>query len=47
MKKLINFKDMSVAIKAYADANCEGNFSLAVRQLIRLKLEELSKEVKA
>ena len=26
--------DLIVAIQAYADSHCEGNFSLAVRQLI-------------
>jgi len=35
MRKLIDFKDMFTSIKAYADANCEGNFSMAVRQLIK------------
>lgn len=35
MKKLINFKDLAKSIKDYADKNCEGNFSLAVRVLIK------------
>ena len=34
MKKLINFKNMANVIQEYADEHCEGNFSLAVRQLI-------------
>ena len=34
MKKLIEFKGMDKAIQEYADLFCEGNFSLAVRQLI-------------
>lgn len=34
MKKLIEFKNMTKAIQEYADLYCEGNFSLAVRQLI-------------
>jgi hypothetical protein len=34
MKKLINFKNMVNVIQEYADVHCEGNFSLAVRQLI-------------
>ena len=34
MKKLIEFKSMDRAIQEYADLFCEGNFSLAVRQLI-------------
>lgn len=35
MKKLIDFKDLSIAIQEYADLYCEGNFSMAVRQLIK------------
>jgi hypothetical protein len=35
MKKLIEFKDMDKAIQEYADLFCEGNFSMAVRQLIK------------
>ena len=34
MKKLIDFKGMELAIQEYADLFCEGNFSMAVRQLI-------------
>lgn len=34
MKKLINFKSLGESIQAYADKHCEGNFSLAVRQLV-------------
>jgi len=40
MKKLIEFKGMDVAIQEYADLFCEGNFSLAVRQLIGKGLKE-------
>ena len=35
MKKLIIFKDLGVLIQAYADEHCEGNFSLAVRILVK------------
>ena len=35
VKKLINFKDLEKAIKDYADKFCEGNYSLAVRELVR------------
>jgi hypothetical protein len=35
MKKLIEFKDLDKSIQEYADLFCEGNFSLAVRQLIK------------
>lgn len=38
MKKLINFKQLGEKIQKYADENCEGNFSLAVRQLITKSL---------
>ena len=34
MKKLIDFKDTTKAIQEYADLYCEGNFGLAVRQLV-------------
>jgi hypothetical protein len=40
MKKLIIFKDLGARIKAYADKHCEGNFSLAVRELVRKGLED-------
>ena len=39
MKKLIEFKNMQEAIQEYADLFCEGNFSLAVRQLINKGLK--------
>ena len=45
MKKLINFKDLKEAIQEYADKHCEGNYSLAVRELIRSGL--FNKESKA
>lgn len=35
MKKLIEFKKTQEATQEYADLFCEGNFSLAVRQLIK------------
>ena len=35
MKKLINFKDLKASIQEYADKYCEGNYSLAVRELVR------------
>ena len=34
MKKLIEFKEIDKAVQEYADLFCEGNFSMAVRQLI-------------
>tara|TARA_R110000851_G_scaffold171307_1_gene317598 strand:+ start:178 stop:300 length:123 start_codon:yes stop_codon:yes gene_type:complete len=40
MKKLIEFKEMQLSIQEYADLFCEGNFSLAVRQLIAKGLEK-------
>ena len=40
MKKLIEFKDLDKAIQEYADLFCEGNFSMAVRQLISKGLKE-------
>ncbi len=39
MKRLIEFKDLYDKVKKYADDNCEGNFNLAVRQLIKKGLE--------
>ena len=35
MKKLINFHNLHKLIQEYADKNCEGNFSMAVRVLIQ------------
>lgn len=35
MRKLIDFKGMEKAIQEYADLFCEGNFSMAVRQIIK------------
>ena len=35
MKKLIDFKGMCKAVQEYADKYCEGNFSMAVRQLVK------------
>lgn len=40
MKKLIDFKDLWQAIQCYADKNCEGNFSMAVRQLVKKGLND-------
>ena len=38
MKKLVDFRDLSKSVQSYADKNCEGNFSLAVRVLIKKAL---------
>lgn len=35
MKKLIDFKSVYLSVKEYAEKNCDGNFSLAVRVLIK------------
>ena len=35
MKKLIDFKELWQAIQDYADTHCEGNFSMAARQLVK------------
>ena len=35
MKKLIDFKLLGEQVQKYADENHEGNFSLAVRTLIK------------
>ncbi len=35
MKKLIDFKSLNDEIQKYADLHFEGNFSLAVRALIK------------
>ncbi len=40
MKKLINFKGLVDQIQDYADVNCEGNFSLAVRMLVSKALSQ-------
>jgi hypothetical protein len=40
MKILIEFKDLHDKVKKYANDNCEGNFSLAVRELIRKGLSK-------
>ena len=39
MRKLIDFKELSQAIQAYADTHCEGNFNMAVRKLIKEALK--------
>jgi len=39
MKKWIDFKNLYEAVKAYADDKCEGNFNLAVRQLVKKGLD--------
>jgi len=36
--KLIDFKGEAEAIQKFADANCDGNFSMAVRMLCRTSL---------
>ena len=43
MKKAIDFKESEQEIQAYADKNCEGNFSMAVRKLIKQALKKGSK----
>ena len=35
MKKLIDFKSLIKEVQAYADEHCEGNFSMAVRHLVK------------
>lgn len=42
MKKLIDFHNHNKAIQDYADKYCEGNFSMAVRKLIKKGLENES-----
>ena len=46
MKKLINFKfkELIESIQYYANKECEGNFSLAVRVLIKKGLVNYSAE---
>lgn len=41
MRKMIDFKNLVNEIRAYADKHCEGNFNMAVRQLVKkgLKVE--------
>ena len=39
MKKLIDFKEMWQSVQYYADMHCEGNFSMAVRALVKKGLE--------
>jgi hypothetical protein len=34
-KRLIDFKDAYILVKKYAEDHCEGNFSMAVRKLIK------------
>ena len=40
--KLINFKNegLVIAIQAYADTHTEGNFSMAVRELLKTTLNK-------
>lgn len=40
MRKLIDFKDLISSITEYANKHCEGNFNLAVRQLIKKGLKD-------
>lgn len=42
MKKLIYFKNLTGKIQAYADEYCEGNFSLAVRMLVKKGLSSVN-----
>ena len=46
MRKLIDFKELEQQIQTYADKNCEGNFSMAVRMLIKAALDSNKKESK-
>ena len=32
---LVNFGDLKEIVQEYADKHCDGNFNMAVRQLIR------------
>lgn len=38
MKKLVDFRDLTEIVQTYANENCEGNFSLAVRVIIKKTL---------
>ena len=39
VRKEIGFpEDLQKSIQKYADENCEGNFNMAVRQLVKLSL---------
>lgn len=40
MRKLIDFKSLEKQIAKYAKDNCEDNFSMAVRQLIKKGLNK-------
>ena len=42
MKKLIDFKGLEKQVQEYADLFCEGNFGLAVRQLIAKQVKHES-----
>lgn len=44
MKKLIDFKDVYPLVQKYADEHCEGNFSMAVRKLIKNGLKKKAVE---
>lgn len=37
---LIDFKELKKEIQKYADEECEGNFNLAVRRLVKTALLE-------
>jgi len=39
MKKWIDLKSLYETVKQYADENCEGNFNMAVRQLVKKGLQ--------
>ena len=42
-KKLVDFKETKIIVEKYAKENCEDNFSMAVRKLIK-KGEENEKK---
>lgn len=44
MKKAIDFKEIEERIQAYADLHCEGNFSMAVRKLVKIGLSAVEGE---
>ena len=44
VKKAIDFKESEILIQQYADKYCEGNFSMAVRILIKIALKKDSKK---
>ncbi len=35
MKKWIDFRELFDSVQKYANKNCDGNFNMAVRQLVK------------